>query len=360
MNRIIIVGNGFDLAHGLETRYSDFVLQLHKDILIECFEKGTRIKNDQKYSREVYYHIDELFEIEIPKHSNTLELIREIISFDNLNEIIESFNKIGIKFKCLSKLLNSNEKLWFNFETDYFRELSEIYSVGGDVEKLNMQFNKIREKLLKYIDSKQVLLEQPHFEQPQVKKLLEYFVEKINTITPDEILFLNFNYTRTLGEYFHRTSQNIKSEILYIHGNINSSSNEIVLGYDNDRDQIFNKIMNGSEAKYLDFIKSILYSKNEYSKKLDEFIKKDEFQIQIFGHSCGASDFSILRQIFENENCTNIKIYYDPENIESDFSNKVKHINLMLENKINAKKIIPFTDLKPMPLILPKIKLVNN
>ena len=25
MNRLIIVGNGFDLAHGLKTKYSDFI-----------------------------------------------------------------------------------------------------------------------------------------------------------------------------------------------------------------------------------------------------------------------------------------------------------------------------------------------
>ena len=40
MNRIILVGNGFDLAHGLKTRYEDFINwyfdQLKKE-LSDCF-----------------------------------------------------------------------------------------------------------------------------------------------------------------------------------------------------------------------------------------------------------------------------------------------------------------------------------
>lgn len=164
MNRIIIIGNGFDLAHSMETRYSDFVLQLHKDVIIECFEKGICIKNDKQISREVYYYVDELFEIEIPKYPNIIDLIKTIISYDNLGEIIESFKKINVKFNCFSKLLNSNKSLWFNFEKDYFDELSRIFTDGGDVEKLNLQFLAIRKRLIRYIESKQIFLDQKHFE----------------------------------------------------------------------------------------------------------------------------------------------------------------------------------------------------
>lgn len=30
MNRLVLIGNGFDLAHNLKTRYSDFMLGLFK------------------------------------------------------------------------------------------------------------------------------------------------------------------------------------------------------------------------------------------------------------------------------------------------------------------------------------------
>lgn len=35
MDRLIIVGNGFDLAHGLNTRYSDFYSTLSEDIKLK-------------------------------------------------------------------------------------------------------------------------------------------------------------------------------------------------------------------------------------------------------------------------------------------------------------------------------------
>lgn len=35
MNRLIIVGNGFDLAHGLKTSYEDFLLWLLKKSMLQ-------------------------------------------------------------------------------------------------------------------------------------------------------------------------------------------------------------------------------------------------------------------------------------------------------------------------------------
>ena len=40
MNRLIIIGNGFDLAHGIKTSYHDFILDYLKTCLIKCSESG--------------------------------------------------------------------------------------------------------------------------------------------------------------------------------------------------------------------------------------------------------------------------------------------------------------------------------
>ena len=42
MNRIILVGNGFDLAHGLKSSYKDFVLDLIKQKIAQAFQEGTK------------------------------------------------------------------------------------------------------------------------------------------------------------------------------------------------------------------------------------------------------------------------------------------------------------------------------
>jgi hypothetical protein len=47
MNRIILIGNGFDLAHGLDTRYKDFIDDFWKGI-IEDAKKTERDTKEYK------------------------------------------------------------------------------------------------------------------------------------------------------------------------------------------------------------------------------------------------------------------------------------------------------------------------
>ena len=57
MNRLILVGNGFDLAHGMKTRYSDFLLDYLKSSFIAAEQnksfKDNLITITQPHS---YYH----------------------------------------------------------------------------------------------------------------------------------------------------------------------------------------------------------------------------------------------------------------------------------------------------------------
>lgn len=62
MNRIILVGNGFDLAHGLKTRYEDFINwyfeQLKKelsDCISPIFKNPLcKLEIDTKYNEYVH------------------------------------------------------------------------------------------------------------------------------------------------------------------------------------------------------------------------------------------------------------------------------------------------------------------
>jgi len=40
MNRLILLGNGFDLAHGLPTSYEDFIFNYAKDEILEYLHTG--------------------------------------------------------------------------------------------------------------------------------------------------------------------------------------------------------------------------------------------------------------------------------------------------------------------------------
>lgn len=41
MNRLILIGNGFDLAHGMKTSYNDFILWYLKKCFEEAYRKGS-------------------------------------------------------------------------------------------------------------------------------------------------------------------------------------------------------------------------------------------------------------------------------------------------------------------------------
>ena len=63
MNRLIIVGNGFDLAHGLKTSYHDFILDYFKKSVVLAFNDKRSDPNN--YRNQYYFFSDELIEIKI-------------------------------------------------------------------------------------------------------------------------------------------------------------------------------------------------------------------------------------------------------------------------------------------------------
>jgi hypothetical protein len=64
MNRIILIGNGFDLAHGLPTRYEDFIDDYWEGFMNYCIYQD-RINISGRYR----YHCIELI---IPEEDLTL------------------------------------------------------------------------------------------------------------------------------------------------------------------------------------------------------------------------------------------------------------------------------------------------
>lgn len=65
MNRLVLIGNGFDLAHGLKTRYEDFFywywrqcvggfVNNHTDVSEDLLCKLTTIK-ENTWSMQLYY-----------------------------------------------------------------------------------------------------------------------------------------------------------------------------------------------------------------------------------------------------------------------------------------------------------------
>jgi len=116
------------------------------------------------------------------------------------------------------------------------------------------------------------------------------------------------------------------------------------------------------DKKYLEFedeknkelfkhIKSFEYLQTKNFYDLTRFVESDDFQVYIYGHSCGISDRTMLNQIFEHEYCKSIKIFYHQMSEEiNDFTNKTYEISRHFKDKtMLRKKLVPLELSRPMP-----------
>ena len=185
-------------------------------------------------------------------------------------------------------------------------------------------------------------LEKENFIKSQAKNLGKDILEIIN-LYPTETLLLNFNYTNTTLDYideFNKINGNYEdyniSEI-HIHGELNNPENPIIFGFGDDVDKKYQEFEDLNDNRYLENFKSIAYLQTDNYKKLLEFIDSEEYQVFIFGHSCGISDRTMLNTIFEHDNCKSIKTFYHKredgtdnyteivQNISRNFNDKKKY-----------------------------------
>lgn len=117
MNRLIIIGNGFDLAHGIKTSYKDFITEYLCNAVNLFYEVGS-------YS-------DCLIEIGTDKIKNALYDFSQNTKSEkiSLNNALIKFKEIQknknntVEFKSLlldNSLKKINQLNWVDLETEYF------------------------------------------------------------------------------------------------------------------------------------------------------------------------------------------------------------------------------------------------
>ncbi|WP_434503892.1 AbiH family protein [Prevotella sp.] len=151
MNRLILIGNGFDLAHGLKTSYKDFIEWYWNKVFYELslcsgkvwsdqFCTFTLKRNDQSWSNYMFYHIS------IISPPNGLEVIGQILNDK------ENFE---VKFSRLfDKIIKSIEtKGWVDIENDYYSLLYTPSLLQKQIypKELNKQLDYIKRLLSDYL-----------------------------------------------------------------------------------------------------------------------------------------------------------------------------------------------------------------
>jgi len=336
MNRIILLGNGFDLAHGLPTTYKDFVFNYIHGVV-------NKKEHDDNYITYVNNHMG--------------------VDFSNvktINEILDTMNKkAGIQYSFKNSFLNSalhNLSLnnWIDLEMHYYSNLKYYVDWDkrqikneGNIKSFNDSFESVKVLLEDYLSQKVV---------PQISNFASaYFIDIFNKkINFDEFgksehtghenpkisLFLNFNYTNTIQHYIGE----IQGEkiILNIHGELNNPNNPLIFGFGDELDEKYHEIENLNSNELFRHLKSFMYMQTSNYHRLVRFIESGEFEVFIIGHSCGLSDRTMLNYIFEHDNCKSIKIYYYKD--KANFIATTHEISRHFKKDKNEMriKIVPF------------------
>jgi len=380
MNRIIIIGNGFDLAHGLPTSYENFIKWYQNEWV-------KKLKNC--YENKAY---DELCEFQIFQYDwdNFFRFNHyDSISWEELIEIINDNPRL-LSFKT-SRLLNAilkhiEKNKWVDIEKEYYNLLSADLESSNDenIKRLNNELaclknnliaylkdvekglvneyiikDNIKEKILEPINPRDISVKAQdkfnifkntrfaHYNNFQWESLLKKYnyekpykllneIDKRNSkefYLPDSILLLNFNYTKTADLYL--PNEDI-FKVNHIHGKL-SNSQSIIFGYGDELDENYKRLLKDNNNEYLKNIKSINYLNSTNYREMLSYIESSPYQIYIMGHSCGLSDKTLLNTLFEHDNCVSIKPFYYINN--EGFDNYTEIVQNISRN---------FTDMKLM------------
>ncbi|MEC3874356.1 AbiH family protein [Chryseobacterium salviniae] len=411
MNRIILIGNGFDLAHGMKTSYGDFIDDYWMTKKQDMFDN----------------HIGEKYQddcISIDRIPNA----RFVDSENDYQNILRSLSSIGQKISYKNEffnLLNKNKSTlnWVDIENDYYLLLKACYKKPSKytITKLNKEFAVIESLLEKYLTKvqQQFSISFPisaedisfrnsineviysdfnlrDFSEATINQLTEEIFQKFHSnikdlekghidiedlnlneresrlhialsnisdkkkkikelltsnsslnyfrYRPSEVLFLNFNYTSTENFYDSRPTDrefgnDISTDVIHIHGILNNKTdNKIIFGFGDEIDKDYLEIENLNDNEYLQNIKSMKYLESDSYKKLLEFINSNNYQVFIFGHSCGISDRTLLNTLFEHKNCNSIKPYYRLKDDGKDnYSEMIRNISRNFTDKASMR-----------------------
>lgn len=326
---ILVIGNGFDLAHGLPTRYMDFLefieeYKKYKNDLLNESDYIVCFKGLKESKPEIYNEINDLinknrwfhhflklkeyrslnnrqtwidFESEISKVIQTLDKVKNRFENDSYSE----FNQVQLdeyEFEVLQYILEESKDISV-YDCVFTLDQVEMY-----IQELMIDLNRLIRCLEIYL----LYYVKPKYDKSKVKRF-------INDLNIERVL--TFNYTDTY-ECLYNTQ---KVDFNYIHGRINEEHDlntcNLVLGIDeyldnNEKDKkvefiqfkkFYQRIYKGTGCLYKDWLR-------EYKKKV--FVNKqgpNELRLFIIGHSLDVTDKDILKELILCE-WINVTIYY--------------------------------------------------
>lgn len=380
--KILVIGNGFDLEHGLPTQYKDFLdfMQgikllsskaniIDKQSFIEELERTTNHEVDEHIKE--YLTQEKFLDPGLMKEWKEEEISKELIECAN--------NNIWIKY--FIENMNYEKEGWIDLESeisnvvqcfDYMKNYSECSrnGIGWPPEQVWEKNNKeeVVKKIIDYSEFNvrsfelmgkklEEIIDMLNNHLINLIRCLEIYLEDcigriqvkhrsadLENFKPDKVL--SFNYTKTHERYYkcvENTPVNWQGAIVqfkqyeYIHGQAaldrSKQDNNMVLGID----EYLNDEKKDKELNFIEFKKYYqrIYKRTglEYNKWIHDIqSNSNPNKIYIFGHSLDVTDKDILYKLLIESNRDgnyNTKItifYYDRKAYAKQIVNLIKVI----------------------------------
>lgn len=326
MNRIIVIGNGFDKAHGLKTGYRDFIDSYWTDFLEHI--NGSHWRHiaqrwgvlsspnsyEDKFVRfEISYYDKRYNASEPPLQPQPYSSpYNEVLGFiavlnDHRNTISEGSVRLTFKNKFFGHISNRSDLAnWLDIENEYYGKLKELLTENDaevrhkKVQELNRDFEAVKKQLEDYLTRIVDQAEIKAFSSIhkafnscikaddvayEKRKLTGNNVWTTKDHDPTHILILNFNYTATA----ERLYADRRCKVIHIHGELGNCRNPIIFGYGDELDDDYKSIEKLQDNDFMENIKSVRYHETDNYRRLLGFLYSDPYQVSIMGHSCGNS-----------------------------------------------------------------------
>jgi hypothetical protein len=296
---ILVIGNGFDLAHGLPTKYGDFLdsveavklfnngynkfLENLKNDKKELYKKVLPLENDNRlkegYVEDLNKYIENNFWIEhfLEIRASKREIGENWIDFeteigDVLKKLEYSIKPDYVFKKALKNIIFNHKKLIYNNEHHFCKLESFILKNGGNdtMEKKDMIEDWAKEIDKEYLGSKNDSWESEYRDlikvvisvlEKDLDRLIRAFeiylsevvdnIEITSTLGDLKTLFplnlISFNYTKTFEKiandhfkkvYYDDEKSEYKNEILYIHGKFDKNNLNTSVDFETNSDNI--------------------------------------------------------------------------------------------------------------------------
>lgn len=359
MKNVLIIGNGFDLAHGLNTSYRDFLVfcncikifaSLHDGDIVDCLQQDIQDMKEIMDKAELAASVSNKLknylktkEIDIEEKRWFLQACCKNywLTYVNNNKIkikerwCDLEYLIGKQVEALSFVANNPEKM-DDKQLEYHRNIDaiqEIYNKICEIEDINFH-QKIKGLCNSMYDALQELI-----------WILEIYLDKFlndkrtpialfQTLPISEVL--SFNYTDTYQKMYKKVKN-----YHFIHGFANAKrkkeENNMVFGIGQD-------IRNSIDEDAHDYIMFQKYYQR-IVKKTGNLYKewlthKEYMNVYIYGHSLDVPDGDVIRDFVEYEYSKVYIFYYDEKAFHSMVVNLINIFDKdIVIDLTNSKKI---------------------